>query len=125
MISNLVNKCWFSRYPRCCNVVYDNESEFKLHYETLYDTHRVKHKPTSIKNPQANAILEQVHQVLMAMVCTSEINMVDSVAPIDIDVVLTDALLAIHSTYHTFLKASPGAAIFGRDMLFHIPFIAD
>ncbi len=29
------------------------------------------------------------------------------------------------STYHTVLKASPGAAIFGRDMLFDIPFIAD
>ncbi len=29
------------------------------------------------------------------------------------------------STYYTVLKASPGAAIFGRDMLFDIPFIAD
>ena len=28
-------------------------------------------------------------------------------------------------TYHTVLKASPGAAIFGRDMLFDIPYIAD
>jgi hypothetical protein len=36
-----------------------------------------------------------------------------------------DAAWAIHSTYHTVLKASPGAAIFGRDMLFDIPFIAD
>ena len=32
---------------------------------------------------------------------------------------------AIHSTYHTVLKASPGAAIFGWDMLFNIPFLAD
>ncbi len=32
---------------------------------------------------------------------------------------------AIHSTYHTVLKASPGAAIFGRDMLFDVPFIAN
>ena len=32
---------------------------------------------------------------------------------------------AIRSTYHTVLKASPGAAIFGRDMLFDIPFVAD
>ena len=32
---------------------------------------------------------------------------------------------AIHSTYHTVLKASPGAEIFGRDMLFDIPFLAD
>ncbi len=43
----------------------------------------------------------------------------------DIDVFLSDAAWAIHSTYHTVLKASPGAAIFGQDMLFDIPFIAD
>jgi hypothetical protein len=29
------------------------------------------------------------------------------------------------TTYHTVLKASSGAAIFGQDMLFDIPFIAD
>ncbi len=33
---------------------------------------------------------------------------------------------AICSTYHTVLKkASPGAAIFGWDVLFDIPFLAD
>ena len=32
---------------------------------------------------------------------------------------------AIRATYHTVLNASPGAAIFGRDMLFDIPFLAD
>jgi hypothetical protein len=32
---------------------------------------------------------------------------------------------AIHSTYHTLLKALPGVAIFGQDMLFDISFIAD
>ena len=32
---------------------------------------------------------------------------------------------AIHSTYHPVLKASPGAAILGRDMLFDVPFVAD
>ena len=126
MISHLVNKCWFSRYPRCRNVIYDNGSEFKLHFETLCDEYRVTHKPTSIKNPQANAILEWVHQVLMGMIRTSEIDMADSVSEKDIDAVLTNASWAICSTYHTVLKASLGAAIFGRDMLwFNIPFIAD
>jgi hypothetical protein len=33
--------------------------------------------------------------------------------------------MVIGSTYHTVLKASPDAAIFGRDMLFDIPFVAD
>ena len=124
MISNLVNKCWFSRYPRCKYVIYDNGSEFKLHFEDLCDSYGLKRKPTSIRNPQANAILERVHQVVMAMVRTSELDMADSVAPNDVDALLTN-VWAIRSTYHTVLKASPGAAVFGRDMLFDIPFIAD
>ncbi len=56
---------------------------------------------------------------------TSELDMADSVHPADIDTFIDNAVWAIRSTYHTVLKASPGAAIFGRDMLFDIPFIAD
>jgi hypothetical protein len=51
--------------------------------------------------------------------------MADSVTPDDVNVFLDNAAWAICSTYHTVLKASPGAAIFGQDMLFHIPFVAD
>ncbi len=51
--------------------------------------------------------------------------MADSVTPNYVDVFLDNAAWAIHSTYHTVPKASPGAAIFGRDMLFDILFIAD
>jgi hypothetical protein len=47
------------------------------------------------------------------------------VKPSDIDILLSDTAWAIHSTYHTVLKASPGAASFGWDMLFDVPFIAD
>ncbi len=56
---------------------------------------------------------------------TSELNMVELVKASDIDIFLSDAAWAIGSTYHTVLKASPGAAIFGQDMLFDIPFITD
>jgi hypothetical protein len=59
------------------------------------------------------------------MLRTAEINMTDSVTPDDVDVFLDNTAWAIRSTYHTVLKASPGAAIFGLDMLFDIPFIAD
>ncbi len=51
--------------------------------------------------------------------------MAGSVTPDDVDVFLDNAALAIYSPHHTVLKASPGAAIFGWDMLFDIPFIAD
>jgi hypothetical protein len=59
------------------------------------------------------------------MLRTAEIDMADSLKPIDIDVFLSDAARAICSTHHTVLKASPGAAIFGQDMFFDILFIAD
>ncbi len=57
--------------------------------------------------------------------CISEFDMADSVEPADIDTFIDNAAWAIRSIYHTVLKASPGAAIFGRDMLFDIPFVAD
>jgi hypothetical protein len=59
------------------------------------------------------------------MLHTSELDMAEMVKPSDIDVFLSDAAWAVRSTYHTVLKASPGAAIFGQDILFDIPFIAD
>ena len=59
------------------------------------------------------------------MLHTAALDMANTVETSDIDVFLTDAAWAICSTYHTVLKASQGAAIFGRDMLFDIPFLAD
>ncbi len=56
---------------------------------------------------------------------TSELDMADSGEPADIDTFIDNAAWANRSTYHTVLKASPGAAIFGRDMLFDILFVAD
>jgi hypothetical protein len=59
------------------------------------------------------------------MLRTSKLDMAKSVKASDIDIFLSDTAWAVCSTCHTVLKASPGAAIFGRDMLFDIPFIAD
>ncbi len=118
-------KTWLSRYPPCIYIIYNNWSEFKFHFRSLCDTYGIKHKPTSVKNPQANAILERIHAVLGNMLRTSKLNMAKMVKPSDIDVFLSDAAWVVCSTYHTVLKASPGTAIFGWDILFDIPFIAD
>jgi hypothetical protein len=59
------------------------------------------------------------------MMRTSELNMAKMVKASDIEVFLSDAAWAVRSTYRTVLKASPGAAIFGQDILFDIPFIVD
>jgi hypothetical protein len=59
------------------------------------------------------------------MLHTAELDMTNSVTPNDVDVFLDNAAWVIRSTYHTVLKAYPGAATFGGDMLFGILFVAD
>ncbi len=59
------------------------------------------------------------------MLCTAKLDMAESITLDEVDVFLDNAAWSICSTYHTVLKASPGAAIFGQDMLFDIPFVAN
>ncbi len=62
---------------------------------------------------------------MLSLETCNALNMAKTVKPSDIEVFLADAAWAVRSSYHTELKASPGAAIFGWEMLFDIPFIAD
>ncbi len=124
-IARLVNKRWLSRYPRCCYIIYNNGSEFKLNFEYPCVTYGIKRKPITIKNPQANAVLECSHQVVAQTLHTAKLNMAETITPDNVDVCLNNVAWAIQSTYHIVLKASPGAAIFGCDMLFDIPFLAN
>ena len=124
-VSRLVNKSWLSRYPRPRHVVYDNGSEFKLHFQFLCQTYGITRKPTTVKNPAANAILERTHGVIGNMLRTANLDKGTTVTEDDVGDFLSNAAWAIRSTHHTVLNASPGAAIFGRDMLFDIPYVVD
>jgi hypothetical protein len=84
-----------------------------LHFEQECDSYDIKFKPTTVKNPQENAVLERLHQVIGQMLRTSEIDMADSVSPDDVKVFLGNAARASRSTCHTVPKASPGTAVFG------------
>ena len=100
MISNLVKKTLYSHYPHCQYIIYDNGSGFKLHFKALCESFGIKPKPTSVKNPQANAILGRVHQVITTMLCTTELDMVNTVDTSDIDAFSTDAAWVICTTCH-------------------------
>ena len=91
----------------------------------MIDSFAIKHIPTTVKNSQVNSILERVHHVVMNMTRTSELDMQDICEPQMIDEILSNVGWAIHSTYHTMLGSSSGSAVFGRDMLFDIPYLAD
>ncbi len=75
-ISHLVYRSWFSRYPRYWYLTYDNGSEFKLYFHALCNTYGITRKPTSVKNPQANAlVLECIHAVFTNMLHTAKIDL--------------------------------------------------
>ena len=59
--------------------------QIKLHFQSLCDTYGIKRKPTTVKNPQANAILERIHGVLRNMLRTSKLDTAESVKASDID----------------------------------------
>ncbi len=63
-IAKLVNRTLLSRYPWCRYLIYDNRNEFKLHFEYLCKSYDIKHKPTMVKNSQANGILERCTKTL-------------------------------------------------------------
>ena len=80
-VLQLFNKSWLSRYPRSKNIIYDNGSEFKLHFKSLCDSYGLKRKPKTIKNPQANVILERIHAVIADMIRTSGLDMQETCTP--------------------------------------------
>ena len=126
-VANLVELTWLSRYPRPSKVTMDRGKEFvgkEFKRELCEKEYGIKVKMATTANPQANSIVERVHQTLGNMV--RSLNLQESE---DLDFewngVLSAAAYGIRSTYHTTLKASPGQLVFGRDMIFNIRHVAD
>jgi hypothetical protein len=124
-VSQLFDNVWLSRYPRPRKVLYDNGSEFKRNFQPLLKDFAIKPTCTSIKNPQANAILERIHQVVGNMLKTMDLkNHVFN--PLDPwGQILASVAFAIRCSHHSTLKGTPGQLVFGRDMLLDIKFHPD
>jgi transposase InsO family protein len=59
-----VDQHWFCHYPQPRAAIFDNGSEFSSEFFELLQSYGVAAKPTTIKNPQANAFVERIHQVM-------------------------------------------------------------
>ena len=59
------DKNWLCRYPRPRKVIHDNGNEFMgCEFQELLDSYGIEAKPTTVTNPTANAIMEQIHKKL-------------------------------------------------------------
>jgi hypothetical protein len=80
----------------------------------------VKAKPITVRNPQAIAIVERVHQVIGNIIRTFELknNYLDDNDPWK--GIRSATALAVRSTFHTTLQNTPGQLVFGHDMILNV-----
>jgi len=80
---------------------------------------------TTTRNPQANSIIERIHQTLGIIIRTFEGHESDLTQNSPWDGILSAAMFALRATYHTTLQATPCQLVFGRDAMLNVKFESD
>ena len=125
-VANKIETTWLTRYPRPEEITFDGGPEFKREFKELIEKeYQLKAKPSSVRNPRANAIIERVHGVVGDMIRTTDTDSIDEKDKDPFIGVVSAVCWAIRSTFHTTLQATPGQLVFGRDMIFNIKHQAD
>ena len=125
-VANIVEQTWLSRYPWPQELVYDRGPEFMGDFANMIaDDYGITKRPISVRNPQANSIIERIHQTLGNIIRTFELHEDSDVTQDTWKGVLSAALFALRATYHTTTQATPMQLVFGRDAILNVQFQAD
>ena len=121
----MFNNTWICRYSRPRKVAFDNSYEFKRDFTPLLKDLYIKPVLTSFKNPQANAPVERVYQVILNMLFTKYIDnkVFDYIYPWGETLAYIE--WSKRASYSCIIMATPGQAVFGRDMLFNLASVVD
>jgi transposase InsO family protein len=69
IIANIIEQTWFSRYPWPTQIIFDRGSEFMGEFTCMVQKdYGIPKKPITKRNPQANSILEWIHQTTGNMI---------------------------------------------------------
>ena len=64
-VANMVEQTWLTRYPWPIIIQFDQGKEFLAKFaEMITNDYGIKQKPSSVRNPQSNAIIERIHQTI-------------------------------------------------------------
>ena len=125
-VANIVEQTWLSRYPWPQEIVYDRGSEFMAEFATMIsDDYGITKRPITVRNPQANSMIERIHQTLGNIIRTFELHEDAEATQETWDGVLSAAMFALRATMHTTMQATPMQLVFGRDAILNIQFEAD
>jgi hypothetical protein len=108
---------WLCRYPQRTKVGYDNGKEFiGDKFQELLASYDIIPKPTTVKNPTAQALVECLHLTLGDQLGTS-IYSIDDWHD-DINHLLQSCAWAIRTTVPSNIPHNPSQLVFGMDMIF-------
>ena len=105
--------------------MFDNGSEFKRDSTPLLNELYIKPVLTSVNNPQDNAPDERVHQVILNMLVTKDLDnkVFEYINPWGEN--LAYIAWTTRYSYHCTIMATSGQAVFGRYMLFNLASVFD
>ena len=121
--------CWLARYPWPMRVIHDNGGEFiGWEFQELMAQLGITSVATTVKNPQANGIIERSHKTITDMLrvmlhITPPQNNQD--ADELIDNCFASCVHTMRCAHNHTMQTSPGATVFNRDMTINIPLMAD
>ena len=121
LVANQVELAWLTRYPLPEKVILDRGNEFLAEFKALIEEdYGIPIKPITTRNPQANAILERVHQTIGNIIRTFKINemVLDDDNPWD--GILATTMFALQATVHTTSQYTPAQLVFGRDSILNV-----
>lgn len=127
VVANAIEQAWLTRYPWPTQMVLDRGTEFMAEFsEMVEQDYGVKKKPITKRNPQANAIVERVHQTIGNMIRSFQMGSNEEVDEEDPwSGILSAVAFAVRATVHSTTRATPMQLVFGRDAIFNVQHIAD
>ena len=73
-IANIVEQAWLTRYTLLQELVYDRGTEFMSIFAMIVsDNYGIKRRPITVRNPQANSMIEKIHQTIGNIIRTFEL----------------------------------------------------
>ena len=128
-VAQTFSNVWLARYPWAYRCIHDNGGEFIGHeFQQLLAEVGIVSKPTTVKNPQSNGLVERSHKTIadtlrVLLHVSPPTNMDDATRMVDN--ALASCMHAMRCSVNHTMQTSPGAMVFNRDMLIEVPLIAN
>ena len=117
-VATALEENWLSRYPAPVRCLHDNGNGFLgPAFSSMLTRNKIKSAPTTVKNPQSNAIVERMHQSISTMIaislCENPPVKYEDVSNLVFTKCMS-AQYAVISTVNRSLKHTLGKLAFGR-----------